>query len=345
MNIDQPSSKNLKINHLGKALDNEGKIIEADVEGSSIIQSIFLDQKYVYRNSEDEIVEVSNYLYFVEKIIELHEGKASAVAQYDIVLHLDLSKVFLDYKDRFVIFNDQNIPCLLSDKAQEDLFELADSYDDDSITLSSKKYPTPPFLNPNTEIEISEFWSKKYENDDTGWDLNEPSPVLAWALKKFKLPKLRVAVLGSGRGHDAHLFSTQGHFTTGIDFSEKAIEQARTMYPESSNLKWLRGDVFNLPENLLGQFDLVFDHTLFCAIDPEKRKALVNVWKKLLSEQGQVLGVFFTMHKQLGPPFGSTEYEIEDLMLKEFRKDYWLRADSSVPKRLGKELLVLATKR
>jgi hypothetical protein len=94
----------------------------------------------------------------------------------------------------------------------------------------------------------------------------------------------------------------------------------------------------------LGQFDLIFEHTCYCAIPPQKRNDLVKVWRRLLTEKGQILGIFFVMPKRTGPPFGGSEWEVRERLIKSFSFKFWQRSCQSVPERLGKELLVLAEK-
>lgn len=337
----------LKVTVNGEVLDSKGQVLAA-VEAKDLLESTTLNEKFVYLASKDQILEVFDFLFIIKSLSLGQKDKLEAIAQYGIELNLDLNQIYLDYKDRFIIYNEVGIPCVLSDYAQNQLFDLCDEYSDNDITINGVTYDTALWLSPNSKISESHFWSERYIEQRTEWDLNEPTPCLVWALKKFKLPKMRVAVLGCGRGHDAAYIASLGHKVTGFDFSSEAISEAQKIYGNikdlSANLSWSCEDIFNLNSNHYGQYDLVFDHTLFCAIDPEKRDQLLGAWHKLLAPQGQILGVFFTMPKPDGPPYGATEEEILTRVTKKFRKDFWERSKVSTPKRMGKELIVLATK-
>lgn len=344
--------KFIKINHEGDVLDSNLELMTDSRQVKNILNSIKLSEKFVYTTKFDQIVEVFDFPYLIQSI-ELKPGKESegvlqGLAQYGISLQLNLNEVYLDYKDRFIIYSESGIPCVLTSEAQNQLFDMCDEFSDDEITLGGKKYPTSLWLNEDSKISNSKFWSERYVEQRTEWDLNAPSPCLVWALQKFKLPKMRVAVLGCGKGHDAAHIARLGHKTTGFDFSSEAIQAAKNEYSGipavDSNIEWICEDVFNLNERYLGQFDLVLDHTMYCAIDPLRRDQLVNLWSKLLAPQGQILGIFFIMPRPQGPPYGSTEEEIQTRIRKKFRKDFWERSRVSEPKRLGKELIVLATK-
>ncbi len=337
----------LKVSINGEVLDSKGQPLPAP-QAKSILESTTLSPKYIYSTVEDQIVEVFDFLFIIKKLEWSSGSKINGNAQYGIQLKLDLNQIYLDYKDRFIIYNDMGIPCVLSAFAQNQLFDLCDEYTDDDMTLGGVTFETGPWLSPNSRISEADFWSERYIEQRTEWDLNEPTPCLVWALKKFKLPKMRVAVLGSGRGHDAAYIASFGHIVTAFDFSPEAMAEAQKIYggykETSSSITWACEDIFSLSPNYFGQFDLVFDHTLFCAVDPLKRDLLLNTWHKLLAPQGQILGVFFTMPKPNGPPYGSTEEEILTRLSKKFRKDFWERSKVSIPKRMGKELIVLATK-
>lgn len=342
--------KFLSVDQKGQVLQSGGEPLEDLDFAKGIILNTNLEPSLAYscEFGEDKYyIEPISTLYIAEKIISLKSGLLKVQIQYDLILELDLEKIFLDYKDRFIIYSkNKNIPCLLSSNAQDELFNLADSYTDESIEFENINYKTPSWIGSNQQISESRFWSDHYNSDQKPWDLGEVSSSLHWAVQKIKLPKQRIAVLGSGAGHDASYLSQLGHTVTGFDFSEEALKEAKTRYGENQNLKWVKENIFDLAEKFRDQFDLVVEHTCFCAIEPERRDELIKVWSSILTEKGQLLGIFFVMPKVSGPPFGATELEVKERLEKfKFRFDLWKRSQFSVEKRLGKELIVLATKK
>ena len=135
--------------------------------------------------------------------------------------------------------------------------------------------------------------------------------------------------------------ASKGHHVTALDFSEASLREARKLYPKSP-ISWLKEDIFKY--NKKESFDVIFDHTLFCAIDPFKRDKLIEKYKSLLDERGLFLGVFFVKIKPEGPPYGATEWEIRLRLEKKFQTLHWFRASNSVDRRLGSELFVSALK-
>jgi SAM-dependent methyltransferase len=149
-------------------------------------------------------------------------------------------------------------------------------------------------------------------------------------------------ILGCGSGNDAAYFAKQGHTVTAVDFSEEAVAQAKAKYEGVEGLTFLRQDALALPESWNERFDLVFEHTFYCAISPDRRGELVRTWKRMLHGQGHLLGVFFVMEKRFGPPFGGSEWEIRERLKKDFKFLYWTRWHRSLERRKAKELVVYA---
>jgi hypothetical protein len=117
---------------------------------------------------------------------------------------------------------------------------------------------------------------------------------------------------------------------------------AKNRYGDIPGIKFQTGDAFSLPESFNTSFDMVFEHTLYCAISPQKRDELVRCWRKVLVPQGQVLGVFFVFDRSGGPPFGGSEWELETRLGANFNFLYWTRWRLSPQERQGSELVALA---
>ncbi|MGZ3803036.1 MAG: class I SAM-dependent methyltransferase [Pseudobdellovibrionaceae bacterium] len=265
---------------------------------------------------------------------------------YNIHFEFELSSLSLDDWDRFHGKAKNEIPFVMSRKAQASFFNLLEEFDDTSITFAGETYEIPPFFSSNQELAKSDYWTKIYQQEENpGWNLGEPAEALKDMLPRLKLPKSRVLVLGCGEGHDAAFFAQAGHVVTAVDFSEEAIARAKKNYGSLPGLHFLKQDVFKLDQSFQKSFDLVFEHTCFCAIDPSRRQELVKVWKQVLHDQGQLMGIFFTMYKKQGPPYGSSEWELRQRLKDAFQFIFWGRWQKSRPNRQGKELFVFAQKR
>ena len=258
-----------------------------------------------------------------------------------------------DEWDRFYARTIHGVPVVLNRAAQSRLFQLATEYDDESVTFNNISIPIQPLYQEFEEASNSDWWSELYKKGDTRWDDGEAHTLLATIVPPMKIPRCRVLVLGCGAGHDAAWWAARGHIVTGVDFSEDAIQRAKAKYGEHDSLKWVHADAFNLPSSWTSRFDYIFEHTMFCAISPERREELVRVWWKLLTPRGRILGFVPVMDKLMGPPFGTSEWEMRRRLLDapqhgslskrkpRFIPIIWNREKNSKEKRLGQELYFL----
>jgi len=241
---------------------------------------------------------------------------------------------------------------VLSRSAQMDLFNTADSFDDSSLTIAGRKYPVREFYDANDNVAAPNFWAEKYAawqsepSAKPGWELGGPAPVMESVLTQLKLPRSRIVVPGCGTGHDAADLAERGHIVTGVDWSEEAIREGEKKYGHSNkNLRFVNDEVFDFAKRNPLEFDVIFEHTFFCAIPPAKRENLVRAWSRMLTPQGHLLAIFFILDNVDGPPFGLSEWEVREHLKDHFEFLYWTRAKNSARERLGKELIVYAKKR
>ncbi len=322
-----------------------------DIEfGKALLEGIFrIPERYIFASEfqgDKYIVEAFDQPYVVQQIYKNSNSNWEIELPYGIRKKLDLDNITVDEWDRFHGRTDKDIPYVFSRKAQNEFFNLVSEFDDDGFTIEEKSYLIKPYLPSNQEVRDSGFWSNIYKDKSNkpGWDMEGPNPILKSIIPQLKIPKSRILVVGCGRGHDAHLLAQQGNVVTAVDFSEEAINEARKLYPESENLKFLQADVFNLPEKYFGYFDIVFEHTLYCAIDPAKRNKLVGVYKSMLADHGHLLGIFFTIDNPAHPPFSGSEWEYRERLKKHFQFLYWTKWKGETTRSAGAELIIYAKK-
>lgn len=165
------------------------------------------------------------------------------------------------------------------------------------------------------------FWENRYEAENTPWDLAGPSPHFVDLLgqKPDFLKPGKMAVLGSGRGHDAACFAQAGFEVTGFDYAPGAIKLASKLYGKLARFE--RADIFDLadPASLYTEnFDYVLEHTCFCAILPEQRLDYVRAVSNLLKPGGYLIGIFWEHRDTDGPPFSTTKADLEAAFAQAF---------------------------
>jgi SAM-dependent methyltransferase len=98
-------------------------------------------------------------------------------------------------------------------------------------------------------------------------------------------------------GMDTLFWARRGAKTTGIDFSEKAIDLARSLSEELGiESKFVRSDIYDLPKNLDGEFDIVYTSGgVLCWLPDLKR------WGEIIAHFLKPGGFFYILE---GHPFG-----------------------------------------
>ena len=252
----------------------------------------------------------------------------------------------VDEWDRFNGLTTSGAPFVLTEKAQDQIFKLADSYDDEGFVAAGEYVATPPYFIDTPQIDTSKYWADVYDTDgNPGWNLNQPAEAFKDMIQRIKLPKSRILVLGCGEGHDAALFAEAGHVVTAVDFSKEGLKRGKEKYGHLQNLFFHEMNIFHIPQEWNHSFDVVIEHTCFCAIPTEQRNEMVRLWRRMLHEEGQLMAVFFAMEKRAGPPYGATEWELRKRLQDHFQFLFWGRWRQSLPQRQGRELFVLAKKK
>ena len=186
-------------------------------------------------------------------------------------------------------------------------------------------------------------WEERYQKGQDRWDLGCPAPPFINLLSSKQRPEPgKMAVLGSGSGHDALLFSSEGFDVTGFDFAPTAIARAQAT-AKARNLKaqFLERNIFELEPELSHQFDYVLEHTCFCAIKPELRSHYVSVVHQLLNPKGNFIALFYTHKRPDGPPYGIKPKEVLSYFEDKFQIHVFQKAKDSIARRKGNEYLAI----
>ena len=182
-------------------------------------------------------------------------------------------------------------------------------------------------------------WEGHYQSGDMPWEKGEPSPGLVDFLAAHPdLPRGWVGVPGCGTGHDVREWAKAGFEAHGFDLAPSAIQlcQERTKAAGPRAQFKLSDFLVDAPPQ---SFDWLFEHTLFCAIDPKRRDEYVQAALRWLKPGGQFLGVFYLIPDEDGPPFGTTREEV----VKRFSPHFDLLKEwvpRSYPNRVGLERMM-----
>jgi len=199
-------------------------------------------------------------------------------------------------------------------------------------------------------------WEQHYREKETPWDKGAPAPpLLEWMEANPGQISGSVLVPGCGTGHDVRAIVANGGDdllrVVGLDISPTAVARAEE-FPRLGKESFQQGNLFDLHPDNQGTFDWIWEHTCFCAIDPQRRPDYVSAVKSALKPGGNFLGVFYLDPYDEehapgeGPPHGCSIEELESLFEKDggFTMAETRVPNSSYPGREGLELLVRMTR-
>ncbi len=182
-------------------------------------------------------------------------------------------------------------------------------------------------------------WELRYQTGDMPWEKGEPSPGLVDFLAAHpELPKGSVVVPGCGTGHDVRVWAQAGFDVSGFDLAPSAIRLCCERTAQAGlTATFAQSDFLADPTPM--QFDWLFEHTLFCAIDPSRRDDYVKAVLRWLKPGGQLLAIHYMIRDEQGPPFGVTQEELMERFLPHFElKQGWV--PRAYPNRTGLELML-----
>ena len=111
-------------------------------------------------------------------------------------------------------------------------------------------------------------------------------------------------------------------------------------------LNLVHDDIFNLNNQFEFFFDMVFEYTCFCAIDPSRRKEYFEMVHKILNKNGLLFGIFIPLDKEQddGPPFKVSIKQIQTLIKGKFIVMESYFSDLSIDKRKNREKVLILKK-
>jgi len=180
------------------------------------------------------------------------------------------------------------------------------------------------------------YWSDRYQNNKTGWDLGQVSKPLLPIFKTLNVND-KILIPGCGNAHEARFLHSQGFNDVHIiDIVKEPLVNFTNAHPNFPKNKVIHGDFFEHTAN----YDVIIEQTFFCAIDPCLRIDYVKKCAELLRANGVLTGVLFNREFPEGPPFGGNKEEYKKLFLKGFKQVEIRECHNSSEPRLGTEVLI-----
>ena len=161
-----------------------------------------------------------------------------------------------------------------------------------------------------------DFWSARYATGKTPWDFGGVPSALKSFLERSPGPG-KVLIPGCGSAYEVQAFHAAGYAVTAIDFSQAAVERAKSVLGPLADKVFL-GDFFTHDFGKQ-RFDIIYERTFLCALTPSRWRDYVNRMAELLALGGKLVGIFlYGQRTSSGPPFPITEPEADQLFKKRF---------------------------
>lgn len=176
----------------------------------------------------------------------------------------------------------------------------------------------------------AEFWKQRWENNETGFHLEEVNPFLPRFWPQLHLPESsKVFVPLCGKSLDLCWLREQGHEVWGVELSSLAVQQffsEQEMRPEvhrvgaieiweADGIRLFCGDFFELTTELLGQPNVVYDRASMIALPPAMRQNYARHLLSLAPPQASrlLVALDYEQAQMDGPPFAVSEAEVQML--------------------------------
>lgn len=185
----------------------------------------------------------------------------------------------------------------------------------------------------------SAYWSNRYKDKQTGWDIGTISPPLKSYFNQLTDLKAKILIPGAGNAYEAEYLHKNGFENVFlIDIAKDPLDNFKKRCPTFPTTNILFGDFFEL--NM--KFDLIIEQTFFCALNPNLRSDYAAKMFELLKETGKLVGLLFddplfTDH----PPFGGNKTEYLTYFEPIFSKVSIEKCYNSLPPRANRELFII----
>lgn len=188
----------------------------------------------------------------------------------------------------------------------------------------------------------SNYWEERYKCNNIGWDVGQITTPLKEYIDQLENKELKILIPGAGNGYEFDYLISKGFKNVFVvDVATTPLQNIAKRNPDfKSNL--INDDFFNLNDT----FDLIFEQTFFCALDPVLRNNYSQKMFELLNPKGKIVGLLFNFPlTKEGPPFGGSKEEYSGLFSKMFTIKTLENSYNSIKPRSNRELFFIFEKK
>lgn len=190
------------------------------------------------------------------------------------------------------------------------------------------------------------YWTTRYNENNTGWDLSQPSPPITTFFNAETDTELRILIPGAGNAYEAEYLFDKGFRNVHVmDVSKKPLQNLQNRSPHFPSKQILHGDFFEHQ----GSYDLIIEQTFFCSFEPtpQNRLRYFEKMSNLLKPDGRLIGLWFNhpLTKDSKRPFGGNRNEYIGYAENYFHVEKLEPCMNSIDSRQGRELFGIFQKK
>jgi methyl halide transferase len=195
--------------------------------------------------------------------------------------------------------------------------------------------------------EEQEYWSSRYEEGQTGWDIGAPAPALQAYFEQIRDKNSRILIPGAGNAYEAeYLWKNGFEQTTILDIAAMPLEAFATRNPGFPPQQLVQDNFFEHR----GTYDLIIEQTFFCSFmpTPENRKLYAQQMAALLPSGGKLVGLWFDIPltgDMIKRPFGGSKEEYLTYFTPYFDIKTFEKCYNSIKPRQGNEFFGILVKK
>ncbi len=195
--------------------------------------------------------------------------------------------------------------------------------------------------------EEQAYWTKRYQENQTGWNIGYPSTPLKNYIDQLTNKNIAILIPGAGNGYEAEYLWQQGFKNVYVlDIAAAPLEQFQKRNPDFPKSQLLLEDFFTHKAT----YDLILEQTFFCSFVPTdaNRNAYAKQMAKLLQPNGKLVGVWFDFpltNNMKERPFGGDKNLYLKYLSPYFKTKTLTRCYNSIPPRKDRELFGIFLKK
>jgi len=199
----------------------------------------------------------------------------------------------------------------------------------------------------NNKADLEKYWTERYKDQKTGWDIGYPSTPLKAYIDQLENKSIKILLPGAGNSYEAEYLHNSGFLNVYVlDIAQAPLDALLKRVPSFPKEHILKSDFFDLQ----GNFDLILEQTFFCSFPPteQNRNNYSKQMHNLLSEEGKLVGLWFDIPltgDMVKRPFGGTKDLYLQYLSPYFKTHTFAPCYNSIAPRAGSELFGIFKKR